>query len=147
MRPRLALALLLVGFLPAPGSSEPAPGGTAPPHPRQATRMKREWGVEILGVRPTAAGYMLELRYRVIDPEKAAALFDRRAKPELVDDESGARFSVPSPPTTGEMRNSNPPLAGHTYWMLFANPGGFVKPGRRVSVLIGDFRAAAIVAP
>jgi hypothetical protein len=29
--------------------------------------------------------------------------------------------------------------------MFFANPGGYVKPGRRVSVVIGDFRADGIV--
>jgi hypothetical protein len=107
--------------------------------------MKRQWGVELLGVRQTAAGYMLELRYRVMDPAKARPLFERKTKPLLVDEASGATFAVPTPPKTGALRNSNPPLAGHTYWMFFANPGGYVKPGRRVSVVIGDFRADGLV--
>jgi hypothetical protein len=107
--------------------------------------MKREWGVEVIGVKHTAAGYMLEFRYRVIDPEKAKPLFERKTKPSLIHDETGAKFIVPTPPKTGALRNSNPPLAGHTYWMYFANPGGYVRPGQRVSVVIGDFRAEGLV--
>jgi hypothetical protein len=107
--------------------------------------MKRQWGVDVLGVRRTAAGYMLEFRYRVVDPAKARPLFERKARPVLVDESTGATFAVPTPPKTGALRSSNPPLAGHTYWMLFANPASFVQPGRRVSVVIGDFRADGLV--
>lgn len=107
--------------------------------------MKRQWGVEVIWVRQTAGGYMLEFRYRVIDPVKAKALFERKIKPMLVDEESGAQFVVPTPPKTGALRNSNPPVAGLTYWMFFGNPGAFVKPGRRVSVVIGEFRADGLV--
>ena len=138
------LAALVAASLPASGTS-PAPGAASSKHPRHKTLMKRQWGVEVVGVRSTAAGYMLEFRYRVIDPRLAKPLFERRTKPVLLDEETGSRFVVPTPPKTGALRNSNPPLAGHTYWMFFANPGGFVKPGRRVSVLIGDFRADGLV--
>lgn len=126
--------------------SEPAAAvtGTAQ-HPRQNTFMKRQWGVEILYVRNTAAGYMLELRYKVLDPDKARPLFDRQAKPLLTHVESGATFVVPSPAKTGALRNSNAPLAGHTYWMFFANPGKRVQPGQHVNVAIGEFRADGLV--
>lgn len=107
--------------------------------------MKREWGVEVIGVRSTADGYMLEFRYRVTDPERAKPLFERRTKPVLLDEESGARLVVPTPSKTGALRNSRPPQAKRTYWMLFANPGAYVKPGRRVSIEIGEFRAEGIV--
>jgi hypothetical protein len=107
--------------------------------------MKRQWGVEVIGIKHTAGGYMLELRYRVLDPAKAQPLFARRTKPVLLDEASGATLVVPTPPKTGALRNSNAPVAGRTYWMFFANPGGFVKPGRRVSVVIGDFRADGIL--
>lgn len=143
MAARLAL-LLTASLLPAPGIAIPAPGD-ASRHPREATRMKRRWGVEVIGIRQTAAGHMLEFRYRVIDPAMAKPLFVRRTKPVLVDEASGAEFVVPTPPKTGALRNSDPPLAGHTYWMFFTNPGRFVKPGNRVSVVIGDFRAEGIV--
>jgi hypothetical protein len=149
------VTLMLAGTLPASGSEVSLPSAPAnsvraavqepPPHPRRATRMKRQWGVEVIGIKQTAAGYMLEFRYRVIDPEKAKPLFERKTKPSLIHEATGAKFVVPTPPKTGALRNSNPPLAGHTYWMFFGNPGGYVRPGQRVSVVIGDFRAEGLV--
>ena len=108
-------------------------------HPRKNTLLKREWGIEIVYVRQTSAGYMLEFRYRVLDAEKAGALFERQTKPVLIHADTGSRFVVPTPAKTGALRNSNPPKDGHTYWMFFANPGKFVEVGDAVSIEIGDF--------
>ena len=114
-------------------------------HPRKNTFMKREWGIEILYVRQTAAGYMLEFRYKVVDPEKAKALFSRQTKPVLTHDSSGAQLIVPTPAKTGALRNSNMPLDDHTYWMFFANPGKLVQPGDHVDIQIGEFLAENLV--
>lgn len=114
-------------------------------HPREKTYMKRQWGIEVQYVRTTAAGYMLEFRYKVLDPEKAKPLFDRQTKPLLVHLETGSRFVVPTPAKTGALRNSNTPLANHTYWMFFANPAKLVKPGEHVNIEIGDFVAERLV--
>ena len=114
-------------------------------HPREKTFMKRQWGVEVLYVRQTAAGYMLEFRYKVLDAEKAKPLFERQTKPVLTHAESGAKLIVPTPAKTGALRNSNPPVAGRTYWMFFANPGKLVKPGQHVSIEIGEFRVDGLV--
>jgi hypothetical protein len=116
-----------------------------PHHPRENTFMKRQWGVEPIYVRQTAAGYMLEFRYKVVDPEKAAPLFERRTKPVLTHVESGAKLIVPTPAKTGALRNSNEPLAGRVYWMFFANPGQLVKPGDHVDIEIGAFRLEGAV--
>jgi hypothetical protein len=102
---------------------------------------REQWGVEVVGIRQSAAGHMLDFRYRVVDPVKAAPLFARRTKPVLLHERSGTRFVVPTPPTTGPLRSSNTPQAGRTYFMFFSNPGGFVKPGDRITVEIGEFRA------
>ena len=107
--------------------------------------MKRKWGVEVIFVRETSAGYMLEFRYKVLDPEKAKPLFERQTKPLLMHAKSGATLIVPTPAKTGALRNSNNPKAGNTYWMFFANPGKLVKPGDQVNVAIGDFHADGIV--
>ena len=114
-------------------------------HPRHNTYMKRQWGVEVLYVQQTAAGYMLEFRYKVLDPVKAAPLFDRQTKPMLTHVETGSKFVVPTPAKTGALRNSNPPLEGHTYWMFFANPGKLVQPGEHVDIEIGEFKAEGLV--
>ena len=114
-------------------------------HPREKTYIKRKWGVEILFVRQTAARHMLEFRYKVLDPDKARALFVRKNKPLLTDVKSGAQLVVPVPAKTGALRNSDVPLAGHNYWMFFANPGNSVKTGDRVDIQIGEFLAQGLV--
>ena len=68
--------------------------------------MKRQWGVEVLFVRQTSAGYMLEFRYKVIDPAKAAPLFERQTKPVLTHVNSGAKFIVPTPAKTRNPRKA-----------------------------------------
>ena len=140
-------ALLLADELPEEAAVVP-PETTAEvrsQHPRNKTFMKRQWGVEVLFVRQTSAGYMLEFRYKVLDPEKAAPLFERQTKPILTHAETGAKLIVPTPAKTGALRNSNTPLEGHTYWMFFANPGKLVDKGDVVSVEIGKFVADGIV--
>jgi len=161
---RLPYAMLLAGgFVLATGLARPGPvradegaeqhgvalAKAAPrerwQHPREKSLMKREWGVEPMFVRQTAAGYMLEFRYKVVDPKKAGPLFERQTKPVLTHVESGAKSIVPTPAKTGALRNSNPPRAGHIYWMFFANPGQLVKPGEHVNIQIGQFRADGLL--
>lgn len=115
------------------------------PHPREKTFMKRQWGVEVLFVRQASAGYMLEFRYKVLDADKAAALFERQTKPVLTHNETGAVMVVPTPAKTGALRNSNSPTTGKVYWMFFANPGKLVEPGDTVNIEIGDFVVENVV--
>ncbi len=107
--------------------------------------IEEKWGVQIVGIRISAAGFMLDFRYRVIDAEKAAPLFDRATKPYLIHQESGAKFMVPNPPKTGPLRTSDTPQQGRVYWMFFGNPGRYVKPGNKVTVVIGDFKAENLI--
>jgi len=151
----LAVAAAFFGPVPqaraleGPGQATVSPATAVSPeparHPREKTFLKRQWGVEVLDVRQTAAGHMLEFRYRVLDAEKAKPLFERRTKPVLTHAETGAQLIVPTPAKTGALRNSNPPIAGRTYWMFFGNPGKLVQPGHHVSVEIGEFRADGLV--
>lgn len=106
---------------------------------RQKTYMKRKWGVEVLWVRETAGGYMLEFRYKVLDAKKAAPLFERKSKPILTHEKTGSTVIVPTPGKVGALRNSNTPKEGTVYWMFFANPGKFIKPGDLVSIQIGEY--------
>lgn len=133
------LASVLAGSLVLVTLSSAAVAAESERHPREKTFMKRQWGVEVLYVRQTAAGYMLEFRYKVLDAEKAAALFERQTKPVLTHVETGAKLVVPTPAKTGALRNSNTPKVGNTYWMFFANPGKLVEPGDTVSIEIGKF--------
>jgi hypothetical protein len=88
---------------------------------------------------------MLEFRFRVLDPEKAAPLLLRRNKARLVDQRSGRELDVPSPPKIGPLRTTTlAPEADRSYFALFGNAAG-VGPGSLVTVVIGDFRAPDLV--
>jgi hypothetical protein len=45
----------------------------------------------------------------------------------------------------GKLRRSSTPKAGMVYWMAFSNPTRVVKPGHRVDVVIGSFRANKLI--
>jgi hypothetical protein len=138
-------ARILAGGIVLIALSATALATEAAKHPREKTFMKRQWGVEVQYVRQTAAGYMLEFRYKVLDAKKSQALFERQTKPILTHAETGAKLIVPTPAKTGALRNSNPPKVGNTYWMFFANPGKLVKPGDTVSIEIGEFLVKDLV--
>lgn len=107
---------------------------------------ENKWGVNVESIRLSSAGYMLDFRYRILDPQKAAPLLSRQVKPYLVDQESGSKLIVPAPPKVGSLRQkSYQPIPGKIYFVLFSNPGRLVKPGNKVTVVIGDFRAEDLI--
>lgn len=112
----------------------------------QKSSYKNKWGVKVESIRLSSAGYMLDFRYRILDPQKAAPLLSRQVKPYLVDQESGSKLIVPAPPKVGSLRQkSYQPIPGKIYFVLFSNPGRLVKPGNKVTVVIGDFRAEDLI--
>lgn len=105
----------------------------------------RRYGVDHLQVRSTASGNSLEFRYRVLDVDKAKVLSDKRATPSLVDVQTGNRLAVPTMEKIGTLRQTATPELGREYWMVFSNPGKMVKPGQRVDIVIGTFRASGLI--
>jgi hypothetical protein len=133
---------------PAPStakSSAEAAASAANWHAMNATYYKRKWGVDVVGIRLVSSGAMLRFSYRVIDPEKAKPLNDKRWNPYLVDEATGATLGVPEMDKVGKLRQTGPTEEGRIYWMVFGNAGQLVKHGNRVDVVIGNFRADGIV--
>jgi hypothetical protein len=119
-----------------------------PPPPAAATAeaLKERWGIEVVALRRSVGGNMLDFRYRVTDAEKARPILDRKAKAYLIDQASGRRLGVPDTPKVGPLRQtSRQPIAGRTYFIIFGNPGRLMKAGDRATVVIGDFRADDLV--
>lgn len=112
---------------------------------RQGLYFKRNWGVEIVGVKPVSSGYMLAFRYRILDPEKAKILNDRKAKAYIIDEATGTVLAVPAMENVGELRSGSTPEADRVYFMIFGNPGKLVKSGSRISIVAGNFRADGLV--
>ncbi|UCC30495.1 MAG: hypothetical protein JSU86_20140 [Phycisphaerales bacterium] len=105
-----------------------------------------ELGIEPLGLRLSAAGYMLDFRYRVTDPQRALPIVSRATKPYLIDESTGAKLFIPNPPKVGPLRQtSREPEVDKTYFVLFANPGRFIKEGDSVSVAFGECKLENIV--
>lgn len=136
----LGIALMLTGC--ATGRVS----GHANPVPRaERTVLRERWGIEVASLHLSAHGRMVDFRYRVLNPDKAALLGDRNVKATLTDLATGAVLRVPSFPKTGSMRQTASKMeAGRTYFMLFANTGMPVKSGSRVTVTIGDFKAEGL---
>ena len=121
----------------APGSSPPVL--IPPPSGRSAA--EERIGIRVVAIRSSADGFMLDFRYRVVEPDRALLVMDRSIKPYVIDEASGARFLIPSSPKVGPMRQTTrQPEPGRDYWLLFANPARFIKPGNLVTVVIGDVR-------
>lgn len=98
-------------------------------------------GVRIESLRLTAADTFLDLRFRVTDAERAAPFFSRKTQLELVDPETGARLGVPNTPKLGKLRQvAREGMTERSYFVLFANPGRYLKAGSRVLLVAGDTR-------
>jgi hypothetical protein len=130
---------------PAPSTRPPARRLVDVPYSERAeTYRARRFGVDHLRVRSISSGSSLEFRYRVVDPDKAQMLTDKRAKPLMIDQATGNKLEVPTMEKIGELRQTASPEQGREYWMVFANRGKLVKPGQRVDVMIGSFRAEGL---
>jgi hypothetical protein len=111
--------------------------------PAVSKALAERWGVEVYGVRQATGGMMIDFRFRVLDAEKATHLFESQNKPYLVKEGTDVKLPVPMGAKVGAFRPTNRGkniTSNKDYYMMFANPGSYVKPGEKVSVVIGDFR-------
>ncbi len=116
----------------------------APMSPHAKDHYLLLWGVEDLDVKAVESGQMIRFSYSIVDPVKAAVLNDKKVNPVLVDDSTHVQLIVPTMEKVGQLRQTATPAAGNAYWMVFSNKGGVVKPGDRVSITIGKFRAEGL---
>lgn len=142
----LALLCVIFSVLVFSGCSSTAArqdsaSGTGP-DARECTHIE-SLGIRINGVHLSAAGNMLDFRYRVVDAAKAAPLFDRKIRPYLLDESSGAAFGVPESPKLGQLRTTrrnSDAAEERDYHILFANPGHVLQAGQKVTLVVGDMK-------
>lgn len=145
-----ALSKGAAGEMAEPGGAPASRAQAAMPRPDLpkglADELASRWGVEVVALRQSAHGYMLDFRYRVLDAEKAKPLGDRRITPQLIDLKSGAVHIVPAPPKIGSLRQTSAEMKeGRIYYIMFANPARRIQKGDRVTVVVGDFRAESLL--
>jgi hypothetical protein len=113
---------------------------------RAAAFYEAVWGIEAPRVKAVESGVILQFSYRVLDPGKAKPLSDKKLDPFLVSPAKGVKLVVPSMEKVGQLRQAPHELeAGKSYWMAFSNSGRLLKPGDRVDIVIGNFRAAGLL--
>jgi hypothetical protein len=109
-------------------------------------RRVKELGIEVVALRLTSNGFMLDFRYRVLDPEKAKPLIDKKIKPKLIDQATGTRMDVPAPPKIGSLRQTpRSSKAGQVYFAIFANAGQLIRPGNKVTIEYGEHKIENLV--
>jgi len=141
-------ALLCAGLV---GIALQLSGCATGPDPVDATQAVQEerpsvettYGIQVEGLRLTAAGSMLDFRYRVLDAQKAAPFLNGKIQPSLLDEARGARLGVPNTPKLGRIRQTSRNNVIHTdrsYFIMFGNPGKALQSGDKVALLLGQVK-------
>ena len=105
--------------------------------------VEASYGIKVEALRLSAAGSMLDFRYRVVDAQKAAPILDGKMKPYLLDEARGARLGVPDTPVLGTIRQTarnHKILTDRSYFIMFGNPGKALQNGDKVTLLLGELR-------
>ncbi|GII65405.1 hypothetical protein Skr01_54900 [Sphaerisporangium krabiense] len=90
-------------------------------------------GVRLVRVAVSGGGGLVDLRFQVLDPAKAQALHDAATPPILVDETSGV---IVKDLYMGHS-HTGPYKAAVTYYLVFINPGNWIRRGTKVTVLLG----------
>lgn len=138
----VVLAIVLAGFAlsawrastdDAKTADSPVPAAWARPVV-DADSLGQRSGVRIISVAVTGGGGLVDLRFRVVDPDLANALHDEGTPPAVVDEQTGlvVHELLMNHAHTGAYQT------GVTYYLVFENPGNWIHRGGRVSVLLGN---------
>src|ERR1700681_2743606 len=101
---------LLAGLLASGIVAAVAPAAAAPLNfnsvhsGRQATQLRRLWGIDDIHVRSTASGALVRFSYRVVDADKAKILNSKQSTPYLIDEEHGLALQIPVMDQVGQLR-------------------------------------------
>ena len=156
----IILALAVAGCAPlAPPTAMPATATPQSAHEAQVTPasdaqpaaqavtvvpasvLEERYGIRVTLLAVTAAGGIVDFRFRVVDAEKARRWITYlKLSPDLVVEGAGVTLEGPAEVRVGEI------VANRIYWLLFPNTRGVVTPGTPVSVRIGELQLEPIIA-
>jgi hypothetical protein len=98
-------------------------------------------GVRLVHVAVTGGGGLLDLRFQVVDPNKAVTVHETQTPPAIVDERTGLVFNqlLMDHAHTGEFKPAV------TYYLVFENTGNWIRRGSKVTVLLGDAQLENVV--
>ena len=128
-----------------PQRSSGQPSVAPPPEWRRpavsAPGLAERSGVRLVRVAVTGGGGLLDLRYQVVDPNKAVTVHEAKTPPAIIDERTGLVL--------------NRLLMGHahhgqlkpavSYYLIFENTGNWVRRGSEVTDLLGDAQVEHVV--
>ena len=138
-----ALVVIAAGFFYQLGVRS---SGNAEEHPLperiiSAQTLEEEYGVRMMLVAVTAAGGLVDVRYRIIDPDKAVGLMEDGAIMPMVYVEENDVMLMPD----SHMRTQKL-IADRMYFELIPNTQNAIQRGTTVTVAFGDLALEPIVA-
>jgi hypothetical protein len=96
-------------------------------------QIEDKWGIRVTQVVATADGGLVDLRYQITDPDKAIFLYDDLANfPRLVTEDSSVEIAI------NNLSHEHDLEFGRTYFVIYRNVAGAVRPGGLVTVWVGD---------
>ena len=142
---------------PAEPAAVDVPAPVAPPAQPRPNTLEGQWGIQVSSVALAMSGGAVDFRYMVVDPERALLLAQGMTSAYLIDEATGTKLSLTPPPV------ANRPGAAHSRArmarqgggfppspnrlsirrvnsLLLPNPGGIVKSGSLVTVVVGDIQ-------
>lgn len=134
---RLALLIALALFLAALALGFVLQSRTTPLSMESIeAAIEDRYGIHVTMVAVTAAGGVVDFRFKVTDPEKAEKYMHGpyNELPILIAETNGTRID----PRT-HIHKANYEF-GRTYYMIYRNPGGVIEPGSEVTIVLGDLR-------
>ncbi len=100
------------------------------------TLFTAETGLRLIRVSSTAGGGMIDMRYRVVDPDKAVIVHDTKTPPALMNEATGRIVDRPFHDHSSKSQLK----AGVIYNEILVNEGGVIRPGDLVTVRVGAAR-------
>lgn len=136
----LAMALAIGGFVLL---NRPASGNTALAASRPVTAevLEKQYGAKIQMVGLLAAGGLIELRFQVVDKDKAMALFGPVEQMPMLAVEGTSTVLE----SAKGMKHHMTLLNGGSYFMFYTNAANAVHAGSQVSMVINGVRLEHIV--
>jgi hypothetical protein len=159
MAPAMLMAGLLSSSIIAPPLHAQAPADSSahavktgsPTHYHRGVPKRAEsyyglvWGLDNLSVKAVESGALIRFSYRVLDPQKAKLLNDKKTEAFLEAPSRNVKLSIPSLEKVGQLRQGTTEESGKSYWMAFSNPRRTVKAGDHINIVIGTFHANGLV--
>lgn len=138
----LALLLAAAFLVYRVGPSEQKASVAGTPQLASAETFEERFGLAVTLVGVTASGGIVDVRFKVLDADKArSTLQDEKNMPVL-----NVEGSTVTPMMRDTAIQDQDLEVGKAYYILYSNPRGVVKPGTPVSVAVGDLVLEPIIA-